>query len=117
MLLIAPLAGTSWTRSGRGSSTPTSTAPPGILENNIVGFLLFISTLPLLLRLVLLSRRSIVCWLVFGADVGAKVRFLEYDDVFVVFSAYHRTLTLDMAINELVILNALDVFFLMVLAL
>jgi hypothetical protein len=33
MLLIAPLAGTSWTGSGRSSSTPTSTTPPGQLEN------------------------------------------------------------------------------------
>ena len=57
MLLIAPLAGTSWTRSGRSSSTPSSTAPPGQLENNIVGFLLSISTLLLLLRLVLLGPR------------------------------------------------------------
>jgi hypothetical protein len=68
ILLIAPLAGTSWTRSGRSSSTPTSTAPPGQLENNIVGFLLSISTLLLLLRLVLLSRRSAICLLVFGVD-------------------------------------------------
>ena len=44
MLLIAPLADTSWTRSGRSSSTPTSTAPAGQLENNTVGFLLSIST-------------------------------------------------------------------------
>ena len=69
-LLIAPLAGTCWTRSGGSSSTPTSTAPPqaGKLESNTVKFLLSISTLLLLLRLVLLSRRSIISWLVFGAD-------------------------------------------------
>ena len=42
MLLISPLAGTSWTRSGRSSSTPTSTAPTGQLENNIVDSLLSI---------------------------------------------------------------------------
>ena len=35
-------------------------------------------------------------------DVGARARFLEYDDVFVVFSAYHNTLALDIAMNELV---------------
>jgi len=29
---------------------------------------------------------------------------LEYDDVFVVFSAYHNTLALDIAINGLVML-------------
>ena len=39
MWLIAPLAGTCWTRSGRGSRTQTSTAPPGELENNVIGFL------------------------------------------------------------------------------
>ena len=39
MSLIAPPAGTCWARSRRGSSTPTSTAPAGELEDEIVGFL------------------------------------------------------------------------------
>ena len=39
------------------------------------------------------------------------------DDAFIVFSTYHNTLALDMAINELVTLNVLDVFLLMVLVL
>ncbi|KAK0192612.1 hypothetical protein F5146DRAFT_1040678 [Armillaria mellea] len=37
MLRTAPLAGISWVRSRRGSSTPTSTVPPGQLENSING--------------------------------------------------------------------------------
>ena len=45
MLLIVLPAGTCWNRSRNSSSTPTSTARPGKLKNEIIGFLLSLSTL------------------------------------------------------------------------